>query len=157
MIIQKFGSPSGFQRHLEPTYDANKPKTYILNFRNKIWMHVKIVTFKVSLCPQMSHSYTESSKLAGPAGWGRQLGYPSLWEGCEMRTLVSDGETVWSLMLVSLCAAPCAEDILLGPCLQQQQQPALCSPCQRLLSLQRSTPPGCTGAISDESESWTSR
>lgn len=72
-----------------------------------------------------------------------------------MSTLVSDGETVQSLMLVSLCAALCAEDILLGPSLQQQ--PALRSPCQRLLSLQRSTPSGCTGAISDESESWTSR
>lgn len=72
LIIQKFGSPSGFQRHLEPTYDANKPKTYILNFRNKIWMHLKIVTFKASICPQTSHSYTESSRLPGRGGWGRQ-------------------------------------------------------------------------------------
>lgn len=72
-----------------------------------------------------------------------------------MYTSISGGETIQSLMLVSLCAVPRAEDILLGPSLQQQ--PALSSPCQRLLSLQRSTPPGCTGAISDESESWTSR
>lgn len=156
LIIQKFGTPSGFQRHLEPTYDANKPKTYILNFRNKIWMHLKIVTFKASICPQASHSYTESSRLPGRGDWGREagLGYPLLWEGPEMHTLISV-EKQSSPSCWSCSAVPRAEDILLGPSLLQQ--PARSSPCQWLLSLQRSTPPGCTGAISDESESWTSR
>lgn len=50
-----------------------------------------------------------------------------------MSTLVSNGETVWSFMLVSLCAAPCAEDILLGPSLKQQQ-PALRSPASGYLA-----------------------
>ena len=49
-----------------------------------------------------------------------------------MHTSISGGETIQSLVLVSLCAAPRAEGVLLGPSLQQQ--PALTSPASVYLT-----------------------
>lgn len=140
-----------------------KAKTYVFSFKNKIWTHLKIVTFKAPLSPGKCHSHAKSSKRPGAVGPGGLAWAPPV-VGPEMHTPITSGEQPGPSCRAHSGAAPLARrHPSVGPNLEHQpfislEAPA--SPLQRLLpelSSQRSKPHRCTSGTSDDSESWTSR